>query len=82
MLLNVHEMNERPFDEQSDEFRTILDAFKKHGFERRLHFRVRPAVVDDARIIAEIHYAGWQLAYSSISSADQMAAKLPERRYE
>lgn len=58
----------------------LLYRIKPNSLSIVLSIRVRPAVVDDARIIAEIHYAGWQLAYSSISSADQMAAKLPERR--
>ena len=43
-------------------------------------FAVRPAVVADARVIAEIHYAGWQVAYAHVVSVEQMAAKLPERR--
>ena len=41
---------------------------------------VRPAVAADARAIAEIHYAGWQVAYAHVVSDEQMAAKLPERR--
>ena len=43
-------------------------------------FTIRPAVAADARAIAEIHYAGWQVAYSHVVSEEQMAAKLPERR--
>jgi ribosomal protein S18 acetylase RimI-like enzyme len=43
-------------------------------------FTVRPAIAADARAIAEIHYAGWQVAYSHVVSDAQMAAKLPERR--
>jgi GNAT superfamily N-acetyltransferase len=43
-------------------------------------FAVRPAIADDAGAIAEIHYAGWQVAYADIVSDETMAAKLPERR--
>jgi GNAT superfamily N-acetyltransferase len=43
-------------------------------------FTIRPAIAADARAIAEIHYAGWQIAYSRVVSDAQMAAKLPERR--
>jgi ribosomal protein S18 acetylase RimI-like enzyme len=43
-------------------------------------FTVRPAIAADASAIAEIHYAGWQVAYSHVVSDEQMAAKLPERR--
>jgi GNAT superfamily N-acetyltransferase len=43
-------------------------------------FTVRPAVAEDASAIAEIHYAGWQVAYGHVISDEQMAAKLPERR--
>jgi ribosomal protein S18 acetylase RimI-like enzyme len=43
-------------------------------------FAIRPAIAPDARAIAEIHYAGWQIAYSHVVSDEQMAAKLPERR--
>jgi len=43
-------------------------------------FTIRPAVAADARAIAEIHYAGWLIAYSHVVSDEQMAAKLPERR--
>lgn len=43
-------------------------------------FTVRPAIAADARAIAEIHYAGWQIAYAHVVSDEQMAAKLPERR--
>jgi ribosomal protein S18 acetylase RimI-like enzyme len=43
-------------------------------------FTIRPAVAADARAIAEIHYAGWQIAYAHVVSNAQMAAKLPERR--
>lgn len=45
-----------------------------------MSFTVRPAVAADARAIAEIHYAGWQVAYAHVVSDEQMAAKVPERR--
>jgi GNAT superfamily N-acetyltransferase len=43
-------------------------------------FTIRPATAADARAIAEIHYAGWQIAYAHVVSDEQMAAKLPECR--
>ena len=43
-------------------------------------FTIRPATLSDARDIAEIHYAGWQIAYAGIITADEMASRLPERR--
>ncbi|WP_119303903.1 GNAT family N-acetyltransferase [Dongia deserti] len=43
-------------------------------------FRIRPAIAADAPAIAEIHYAGWQIAYAHVVSDVQMAGKLPERR--
>jgi GNAT superfamily N-acetyltransferase len=43
-------------------------------------FAIRTATASDARAIAEIHYAGWQVAYAGVVSDAQMAAKLPERR--
>src|SRR5262245_42915845 len=43
-------------------------------------FAVRPAIAADARAIADIHYAGWRIAYAHVVSDAQMAAKLPERR--
>jgi ribosomal protein S18 acetylase RimI-like enzyme len=43
-------------------------------------FTIRPAAAADARAIAEIHYAGWQIAYAHVVSDEQMAAKRPERR--
>jgi GNAT superfamily N-acetyltransferase len=43
-------------------------------------FAIRPALADDARTIAEMHYAGWQVAYAHIVSDETMDAKLPERR--
>lgn len=43
-------------------------------------FTIRPAIAADARAIAEIHYAGWQIAYAHVVSDEQMEAKQPERR--
>jgi GNAT superfamily N-acetyltransferase len=43
-------------------------------------FTIRPAVAADARAIAEIHYAGWQIAYAHVVSDAQMEKKQPERR--
>ena len=43
-------------------------------------FAIRPAAPSDARSIAEIHYAGWQIAYAQIITAEEMASRLPERR--
>ena len=43
-------------------------------------FAIRPARPDDARDIAEIHYAGWQGAYGGVVPPEQMAAKQPDRR--
>jgi GNAT superfamily N-acetyltransferase len=43
-------------------------------------FTVRSAVAADARAIAEIHYAGWEIAYANVVSDEQMEAKQPERR--
>jgi GNAT superfamily N-acetyltransferase len=43
-------------------------------------FTIRPAASSDARDIAEIHYAGWQIAYAQIITAEEMASRLPERR--
>jgi GNAT superfamily N-acetyltransferase len=43
-------------------------------------FAIRPAIAADARAIAEIHHAGWRVAYAGVVSDAQMAAKLPERR--
>jgi GNAT superfamily N-acetyltransferase len=45
-----------------------------------MSFAVRPAEIGDAGTIAEIHYAGWQVAYAHVVSDEQMEAKLPERR--
>ena len=38
-------------------------------------FAVRPAVAADARAIAEIHYAGWEIAYANVVSDEQMAGQ-------
>jgi GNAT superfamily N-acetyltransferase len=43
-------------------------------------FTIRPAFANDASAIAQIHYAGWQIAYAHVVSTEHMAAKLPERR--
>ena len=43
-------------------------------------FTIRPAVAADARAIAEIHYAGWQIAYAHIITAADMASREPEKR--
>ena len=43
-------------------------------------FAIRPAIAADARAIAEIHYAGWQIAYANVVPEEQMATRLPERR--
>lgn len=43
-------------------------------------FTVRSAVAADARAIAEIHFAGWQIAYANVVSDEQMEAKQPDRR--
>ena len=43
-------------------------------------FTIRPAIADDARAIAEIHYAGWQIAYAHVVSEEQMEEKQPQRR--
>ncbi len=43
-------------------------------------FTVRPATAADAQAIAEIHFAGWQVAYANVVSDEQMEAKQPERR--
>src|SRR5262245_57353583 len=45
-----------------------------------MSFTIRRAVAADACTIAEIHYAGWQIAYADIIAADDMASRQPERR--
>src|SRR4051794_10342021 len=41
---------------------------------------IRPAVLDDALEIAEIHYLGWKSAYAGVVDAAQIEAKQPEKR--
>jgi GNAT superfamily N-acetyltransferase len=43
-------------------------------------FKLRGATAADARVIAEIHYAGWQIAYAHIISAEDMASRAPDKR--
>ena len=43
-------------------------------------FTIRPATPSDARDIAEIHYAGWQIAYGALVPPEQITAKHPDRR--
>jgi GNAT superfamily N-acetyltransferase len=43
---------------------------------------IRPAVLDDALEIAEIHYLGWKLAYEGVVDAAQIEAKRPEQRLD
>jgi ribosomal protein S18 acetylase RimI-like enzyme len=43
-------------------------------------FRIRPAYLDDAPVIAEIHARGWRLAYGHFLAADSLAAKSAEKR--
>jgi GNAT superfamily N-acetyltransferase len=45
-------------------------------------YLIRPAVLDDALEIAEIHYLGWKSAYTGVVSAEQIEAKRPERRVD
>lgn len=45
-----------------------------------MSFTIRRATAADARAIAEIHYAGWQIAYAHIISAADMATREPDRR--
>jgi GNAT superfamily N-acetyltransferase len=45
-----------------------------------MSFILRPARAEDAREIAEIHYAGWRNAYGSVVPPEQMAKKQPEKR--
>jgi GNAT superfamily N-acetyltransferase len=45
-------------------------------------YLIRPAVLDDALEIAEIHYLGWKLAYEGVVDAAQIEAKRPERRLD
>jgi GNAT superfamily N-acetyltransferase len=43
-------------------------------------YLIRPAVLDDALEIAEIHYLGWKHAYRGVVDEKQIAAKQPEQR--
>jgi len=45
-------------------------------------FIIRPAVLDDAMDIAEIHYLGWKHAYAGVVNEAQIAAKQPEQRID
>jgi GNAT superfamily N-acetyltransferase len=45
-------------------------------------FHIRPAVLDDALEIAEIHYLGWKLAYAGVVDEAQIEAKQPEQRLD
>jgi GNAT superfamily N-acetyltransferase len=45
-------------------------------------YRIRPAVLDDALEIAEIHYLGWKSAYAGVVDAQQIEAKQPEKRLD
>lgn len=43
-------------------------------------FVIRPAKPEDARDIAEIHYAGWLVAYAGIFSIEEMEHRRPDAR--
>lgn len=43
-------------------------------------FVIRPARPEDAREIAEIHYAGWLMAYAGIFSVEEMEHRRPDAR--
>lgn len=43
-------------------------------------FLIRPAYLDDAPVIAEIHERGWQLAYGHFIAAEALAEKSAEKR--
>ncbi|HWT96492.1 MAG TPA: GNAT family N-acetyltransferase [Terriglobales bacterium] len=43
-------------------------------------FLIRPAYLDDAPVIAEIHERGWQLAYGHFLSPETLAEKSAEKR--
>jgi GNAT superfamily N-acetyltransferase len=45
-------------------------------------YLIRPAVLDDALEIAEIHYLGWKSAYAGVVSAQQIEEKRPEQRLD
>jgi len=43
-------------------------------------FLIRPAIVEDAPAIAEIHHRGWLLAYSDFIGEGSIGAKAPDQR--
>jgi ribosomal protein S18 acetylase RimI-like enzyme len=43
-------------------------------------FKIRPARLEDAAVIAEIHARGWQLAYGHFIGADALEAKSADKR--
>jgi GNAT superfamily N-acetyltransferase len=45
-------------------------------------YRIRPAVLDDALEIAEIHYLGWKSAYAGVVSEAEIEAHRPELRLD
>ena len=45
-------------------------------------YQIRPAVLDDALEIAEIHFLGWKQAYAGVVDERQIAAKQPEKRLD
>ncbi len=45
-------------------------------------YLIRPAVLDDALEIAEIHYLGWKRAYAGVVDDAQIAAKRTDKRHE
>ena len=47
-----------------------------------MSYIIRPAVLDDALEIAEIHYLGWKHAYSAVVDAKQIEEKQPEKRLD
>ncbi|MDQ7249619.1 GNAT family N-acetyltransferase [Dongia sedimenti] len=50
--------------------------------KQAMNFIIRPAVLDDALEIAEIHYLGWKHAYAGVVDEKQIAAKQPDRRLD
>jgi GNAT superfamily N-acetyltransferase len=47
-----------------------------------LAYHIRPAVLDDALEIAEIHYLGWKLAYADIVTPEQLEERRPDKRLD
>ena len=45
-------------------------------------YLIRPAVLDDALEIAEIHYLGWKSAYAGVVSEAEIEAHRPELRLD